>query len=66
MVRRPKIVGKIVYVVDADSIYFGEWGRVIKQDYDNYYIAIADGRDAIPVFSRDQFRIKGSGHNAKH
>lgn len=53
------MIGKIVYITDKKSIYFGEWGRVIASNEDGeYYVAIADGTDTLPIFSRNQFRIR--------
>ena len=54
------IIGKIAYIRDKDSIYFGEWGRIIDCNEDGeYFIAIADGDNA-PIFDRDQFRLRRS------
>lgn len=52
-----KLIGKIAYITDKDSIYFGEWGRITDFDGDVYYIKIADGGDSIPIFDRDQFKV---------
>lgn len=54
---KSKLIGRRVYITDPESIYFGEWGIVDDYDGDYYYIRIADGRDSIPVFDRDQFRV---------
>ena len=52
------LVGKKVYITYKSSMYFGEWGRIIRQDDDGlYYIAIADGKGSLPVFDRSQFKI---------
>ena len=58
MAREVNLVGKIVYITDSASIYFGEWGRVIDQDDGDYYVAIAEGMDSVPVFCRNQFKVK--------
>lgn len=52
-----KLIGKIAYITDPDSIYCGEWGTIADFDGDVYYIKIADGGDSIPVFDRDQFKV---------
>lgn len=52
------LVGKISYIKDRESIFFGEWGRIIAHDEDGYYIAIADGKDSVPVFDRNQFTVR--------
>lgn len=52
-----KLIGKIAYITDKNSIYFGEWGRITDFDGEVYYVAIADGKDAQPIFDRDQFKV---------
>lgn len=53
------IINKIVYITDKESIYFGEWGRVLAATEDGeFYVAIADGTDTLPIFNRKQFKIK--------
>ena len=52
-----KLIGKVAYITDKDSIYFGEWGTITDFDGDVYYIKIANGGDSIPVFDRDQFKV---------
>lgn len=58
MRKAPDIVGKIVYITNKDSWYYGEWGRVISQDGDDYYVAIAEDKDSMPMFSRDEFKVR--------
>jgi len=50
------VVGDKVIITDKDSIYYKEWGRIIKFDVDYFHIAIADGNDSLSVFDRDQFK----------
>lgn len=52
------LINSTVIVKDKDSIYYNEWGRIIYIDDDLYYVAIADGKDSIPVFERSQLKIK--------
>jgi hypothetical protein len=52
-----KLINRRVYITDQKSIYFNEWGIVKDYDGELYYIAIANGTDSIPVFTRDQFQI---------
>lgn len=52
------LYGKKVVITDKESIYHGEWGTVVLDDCGEYHIAIAGGTDSIPVFDRDQFRVK--------
>lgn len=54
---KSKLIGKKAYITDTESIYFGEWGTVVDFDGDVYYIAIADGKDSLPIFDRDQFKV---------
>ena len=53
------LVGKFVDIIDEDSDYYGMWGKIIAQDEDGlYHIAICCGTNSIPVFERNQFRVK--------
>ena len=53
------MIGKIVYITDKESIYYGEWGRVVSVNEDGeYLIAIANGTDSLPIFDRKQFKIR--------
>ena len=52
-----KLIGKKAYITDRNSIYFGEWGIIDYFDGEVYGIRIANGRDSVPVFDRDQFRV---------
>ncbi len=52
-----KLIGKVAYITDKDSIYCGEWGTIADFDGDVYYIKIANGGESIPVFDRDQFKV---------
>lgn len=54
---KSKLVGRIAFITDPESIYFNEWGRIVDFDGELYYIAIANGRDGNRVFDRDQFRV---------
>lgn len=36
-----KLIGKIVDITDKESIYYNEWGIIIKYDGEHYHIAIA-------------------------
>lgn len=53
-----KLIGKKVFITDPDSIYFGEWGIVDDFDGEVYYVRIANGKGAMPIFDRDQFRVR--------
>lgn len=53
-----KLIGKMVYITDEESFYYGEWGIVADYDGDVYHIRIANGSDVLPIFDRKQFRVK--------
>lgn len=53
-----KLIGKIAFITDKDSMYYGEWGTIVDFDGDLYHIAIANGMDSIPVFGRKEFRVR--------
>ncbi len=55
---KSKLIGKVAFITDRDSIYYGEWGTIVDFDGDVYYIAIANGMDSVPIFDRDQFRVR--------
>lgn len=57
MGRPSKLIGKKCYIVNQDSIYYGEWGIIQHYDGECYHIAIADGKDSLPIFERDEIRI---------
>lgn len=59
-----KLIGKIAYITDKDSWYFGEWGTIDGFDGDVYYIKIANGGDSVPVFERNQFKVPRSSVHA--
>ena len=52
------LIGKKVFITDSDSSYYNEWGIIKDYDGDYFYVAIAEGTDSIPIFSRDQFTVK--------
>lgn len=54
---KSKLIGKVAFITDPDSIYHGEWGTIVDFDGEVYYIAIANGNGAYPIFDRDQFRV---------
>lgn len=54
---KSKLIGKRAIITDPESIYFGEWGIIADYDGDVYYVKIANGNDAQPIFDRDQFKV---------
>ena len=54
---KSKLIGKIAYITDQESIYFGEWGTIADYDGEVYYIKIANGNGPQPIFDRDQFKV---------
>jgi hypothetical protein len=55
---KSKLIGKTAYITNRDSQYYNEWGTIQYYDGDYYHIAIADGKDNLPIFSRDEFKIR--------
>lgn len=55
-------VGKAVFIKSPDSIYNGEWGVVKYFDGDYYYVAIANGDDALPIFDRGELEVSKNQH----
>ena len=53
-----KLIGKKVTITNKDSIYYGEWGTIIDYDGEVYYIAIADDRSSLPIFERNEFKVR--------
>lgn len=53
-----KNIGKKCYIIDKESVYYGEWGIIKNFDGEFYYVAIANGIDVLPIFDRKQIRIK--------
>lgn len=51
------LIGKKVYIIDRESIYFGEWGIIDYFDGENYGVRIADGKGSVPEFLRWQFKV---------
>lgn len=59
MTSTSKMIGKRAEIKDRSSWYFGEWGTIIDVDDDGcFYIAIADDKTSVPVFTRDQIKIR--------
>jgi len=53
-----KMIGKRVDIIDKDSWFYGEWGVIIDVIDGNYFVAIANGRDCVPVFDRKDIRVR--------
>lgn len=52
------LIGKRVTITNKESIYHGEWGIVKDCDEDGYYyVAIANGEDSLPIFTRNEFKV---------
>lgn len=52
------LIGKVVDIINKDSLYYAEWGTIVAQDESGYHVAIANGRDSVPVFDRDEFKVR--------
>jgi len=63
MKKLDKNIGKVAFITNKDSIYFGEWGIIKNFDGDYYYIAIANGIDSIPIFERKQYTVVRNWNN---
>lgn len=55
---KSKLIGKIAFITDPESIYYGEWGTIADYDGEVYYIHIANGKSSAPIFDRNQFRVR--------
>lgn len=51
------LTNKVITITDKESMYYKEWGTIKFFDGDYYHVAIADGKDSMPIFSRDQFKL---------
>ena len=54
------LIDKVVTISDRESMYHGEWGVVVEENTadDEYHVAIANGRDSVPIFNRNQFVVR--------
>lgn len=55
MKNENSLIGKLVNI--TKGFYSGEWGRVIAFDGEYYYIAVAEDRNCMPVFARNEFKV---------
>ena len=55
---KSKMIGKKVYIIDKNSFYYNEWGIIKYYDGEYYHIAIANGEDILPIFKRNEFKVK--------
>lgn len=49
-------IGKKCYIIDKESIYYGEWGIIKHFDGEYYHVAIANGKNLV-IFKRNEIRI---------
>lgn len=63
--KKSKLIGRKAYITDPESIYYGEWGIIDYYDGEVYGIRIADGKDSLPIFDRDQFKVPREKGNAR-
>ena len=54
---KSKLIGRRVFITDPESIYCGEWGIIADYDGEVYYVKIANGNGAQPIFERYQFKV---------
>ena len=57
MARESRMIGKVAFVTDTESIYRGEWGIIDHYDGECYHLKIANGSGAMPMFDRDQLYV---------
>lgn len=57
MARVSRMIGKVAYVTDPESIYHGEWGIIDHYDGECYHLKIANGSGSMPMFDRDQLYV---------
>lgn len=55
-VKNP-LVGKKVNIKSKDSFHNGGWGTIIDFDWDNYHVAMYDGKNDVCIFSRDEIKV---------
>lgn len=55
-----KYIGKYVTITNKDSMYCGEWGRIVHYDGEYYHVAIANDSKNSVIFDRDEFKISRS------
>lgn len=51
------LVGREVRIIARASWAYGEWGRIVHYDGQNYHVALWDGEHAL-VFSRKEIKVK--------
>ncbi len=51
------LVGREVRIIARSSWAYGEWGRIVHYDGQNYHVALYDGEQAL-VFSRNEIKVK--------
>ena len=56
--RRKLKVGDYVEII-GDSFFSGDWGVIqyIDEEDDEYHVAIANGNDSMPMFSRNELKL---------
>lgn len=54
---KSRLIGRVAYITDVESIYYDEWGVIYAYDGEYYYIGIAGDKDNLPVFRRNEFYI---------
>ena len=51
------LIGRKVTIIDKTSWYYQDWGIIQYFNDGVYGVAIANGKDNIPIFDRDQFKL---------
>ena len=51
------LVGHEATIIARSSWAYGEWGRIVHYDGQNYHVALWNGEEAL-VFSRNEIKVK--------
>ena len=57
-----RLIDKEVTITNKDSWHYGDWGIIKSFDGEYYEVAMFGDENDMPIFSRDEFKVK---RNAK-
>ena len=57
-ILKSTLIGKEVTITEPTSIHYGDWGIVKDFDGEYYYVAMFNDESDMPVFIRDEFRVR--------
>lgn len=55
---KSNLIGKEATITNKESFHCGDWGTIIDFDGEYYYIAIFGDLNDVPVFERNEFKVK--------